>query len=315
METAKTNPLVSIIIPAFNLVSYIGQAVESALNQTYRPTETIVIDDGSTDGTSSVLQKYSDRVRVVFQRNGGAGAARNRGIAEATGEYVAFLDGDDAWFPDKLEKQLAMFVRYKDVHLVSGMAECVDESGVEMDVDLNYHGNVYDRPLRLYDELLQKGNPIWTSSVVVRKAAIEEAGFFDEGKRRSQDYDMWIRLAEKNDFYVMGEKLGRYRWISSSLTHRSIGREYEAQLDILRKHEWRFEHAAYRRRLARVYSAWAESEACYGSLKQGVRMTLRSLRLNPFVVRPYVQMMAAFIKSPFRRLLGQDRGLYQAEPQ
>jgi glycosyltransferase involved in cell wall biosynthesis len=314
IKPSATNGLVSVIIPAYNVERFIAEAVDSALAQSYTYTEVIVVDDGSTDHTRKVLEVYGDRIKIVSQPNSGAGAARNRGMLEANGEYFAFLDGDDIWFPDKIEKELNILTKNEDVCLVSGIAECVDESGSRINVDLNYRRDVYNRSLHLYNELLQRGNPIWTSSVVVRKSALKDTGLFDESKKRSQDYDMWIRLSEKNKFYVMGEKLGRYRWINSSLTHSSISHEYEAQMEILQKHSWRYGHAAYRRRLSGLYSAWAESESCYGSLGRGIRLTLKSLRLNPFVVRPYVQMIGSFIKNPIRRLLGRNKGYYEGNP-
>jgi glycosyltransferase involved in cell wall biosynthesis len=311
IEISEADSLVSVIIPAYNVVKYIGEAVESALSQTYHSIEVIVIDDGSTDGTLSVLERYHDKVRIFSQQNGGAGAARNRGILVAAGEYVAFLDGDDIWYRDKLETQITILSENKDVCLTSGMADGIDGSGGSMDIDLNYKGDVYDRPLHLYNELLLKGNPIWTSSVVLRKTALKEAGFFDESKKRSQDYDMWIRLAEKNSFYVAGKRMGKYRWLTTSLTHGSITREYEAQLDILKKHSWRFQPNDYRKRLSNVYREWAGTEFCYGTVKRGVQLTMESLRLDPFALAPYVQMASSLTKYPVRSLLGRGRSLYE----
>jgi glycosyltransferase involved in cell wall biosynthesis len=315
IQISETAGLVSVIIPAYNIAKHIGEAVESVLGQTYRQIETIVIDDGSTDGTLLVLERYGGKVRVVSQQNGGAGAARNRGILEATGEYLAFLDGDDIWYSDKLATQVAILSENKDVCLTSGMADGIDESGDSLDIDLNYKGDVYDRPLHLYNELLSKGNPVWTSSVVVRRAALKEAGYFDESKRRSQDYDMWIRLAEKNNFYIVGRRLGRYRWLRSSLTHGSITREYEAQLDILKKHSWRFQPNGYHKRLSHVYCEWAGTEFCYGTLRRGVQLTIESLRLDPFTFAPYVQMAISLAKYPVRVCFGRGRGLYERELQ
>jgi glycosyltransferase involved in cell wall biosynthesis len=314
MIVSKTKHLVSVVIPAFNVSKFIEESVQSVLGQTYRPIEIIVVDDGSTDGTSSVLEKYSDTIKVVIQENAGAGAARNRGILEATGEYVAFLDGDDVWFSAKLEKQIEVFKRNKDVCLVSGKADCMDASGAAMDEDLNFRGDVYNRAMNFYEDLLFKGNPIWTSSVVVKKAALHTAGLFDESKKRSQDYDMWIRLAENNHFYILSEKLGQYRWLRSSLTHRDIGSEYEAQLEILKKHSWRFQSDQYRKRLADVYFNWAGTEFCYGTVRRGTELTMKSLQLDPFEVKTYIQMFGSFAKNPIRKLLGRNKGFYESEP-
>ena len=103
-----TSPLVSVVIPTFNRAATIVRAVESVLQQTYRPLELIVVDDGSTDGTSEVLQAYGKAVVYVRQDNAGPAAARNRGIRESQGDMVAFLDSDDVWLAAKLERQVAL---------------------------------------------------------------------------------------------------------------------------------------------------------------------------------------------------------------
>src|SRR5215212_11526906 len=102
------NPLVSVVIPTYNRRRLVVEAVESALAQTYRPLEILVVDDGSTDGTEAELHRFGSAVRYLKQPNQGAAAARNRGIRAATGELVAFLDSDDLWAPAKIEKQVAL---------------------------------------------------------------------------------------------------------------------------------------------------------------------------------------------------------------
>lgn len=111
-------PLVSVVIPAYNCGAYIDDAVESVLNQTWKPVEIIVVDDGSTDDTGNRLRKYGDRVQVVTQENRGSSRARNVGLERCRGEFVAFLDADDHWRPEKLEWQLACFAELGDAGLV-----------------------------------------------------------------------------------------------------------------------------------------------------------------------------------------------------
>ena len=260
--------LVSVILPAFNAERFIAEAIQSVLAQTYEPIETIIVDDGSTDGTTKVAGEFGEKVRVISQKNSGAGAARNRGIREARGEYIAFLDADDLWFSDKLKRQISLLEEHEDVCLVSGLCEYVNEMGEAVEGSFECQKDLCNQPISLYKELLLRGNRIWTSSVVLRKRAFQDVGLFDETKRRSQDYDMWIRVGEKNKFYIMNEKVGKYRLVKTSLTHKSVRHEYEAQLEILKKHSWRFQPAEYRKRLAGVHLDWSDSEFCYGTLKK-----------------------------------------------
>ena len=122
---------ISVIIPAYNYARYLAEAIDSALGQTYAPLEVIVVDDASTDDTPRVLAAYGQRIRAIRQPNGGAGAARNTGIAAARGEYVAFLDADDVWLPRKLELQMALFDADPALGLIHGGKGATD--GIQYD--------------------------------------------------------------------------------------------------------------------------------------------------------------------------------------
>src|SRR4051812_40148654 len=116
-----TPPLISCITPVFNGRRFIGAMIESVLAQTHRPLELIIVDDGSTDRTAAIIQSYAQRhpeVRYLHQDNTGPPAARNLGVSAATGEFIAFLDSDDTWFPEKLTRQLARLVERPDIDLL-----------------------------------------------------------------------------------------------------------------------------------------------------------------------------------------------------
>ncbi|MDZ8188160.1 MAG: glycosyltransferase family A protein [Nostoc sp. ChiSLP02] len=117
------NPLVSVIIPVYNCNQYLAQAIESVLSQTYQPIEIIVVDDGSTDNSAEVAKHYAPLIRYCFQSNAGSGAARNRGIELAQGEFFAFLDADDLWVKDKLMHQMAAFNNNSELHIVFGQVK------------------------------------------------------------------------------------------------------------------------------------------------------------------------------------------------
>ena len=115
-------PRISVIIPVYNGAAYLGAAIESVLGQSRPPTEIIVVDDGSTDGSAAVAARFGNQVRAIFQEHGGIGAARNTGVRAAGGDFLAFLDADDLWMPDKLALQLEVFATNPDVDLVFGAA-------------------------------------------------------------------------------------------------------------------------------------------------------------------------------------------------
>ena len=162
---------VSAVIPAYNSASFISRTIESAMAQTYPMTEIIVVDDGSTDRTAEVAERFP--VRVIRRRNGGPGAARNTGIQAASGEWIAFLDSDDAWRPQKTEIQL----RY-----------AAPDIGV-------IHANVYD-PIT-FDSLWQRRAFVTPSGALVRKQALSDVGGFEEtrGLMGVEDLNLWLRIA------------------------------------------------------------------------------------------------------------------------
>ena len=127
---------VSVIIPAYNRAHYIREAIESALQQSHRPLEIIVVDDGSTDETPQILATYSEPVRVFRQVNQGVAAARNLGVSHARGEYVAFLDSDDLWHPEKLEKQIERFEADPELGLVHCGMETFNDAGEVLEVNV-----------------------------------------------------------------------------------------------------------------------------------------------------------------------------------
>ena len=188
-------PLVSIIVPCYNSERFVEEALRSALAQTYPRIEVVVIDDGSTDGTPSILERYTSdpRVHIVSQANAGLAAARNAGLAVATGEYVTFLDSDDVYLPEKVEKQ----VRFLADHPDAGLAYC--HSGHFFDGDPKRISYSYAKPAHAGTPVLQRlrrGNIMNVNTVMVRKALVDAVGGFDPQFRSGEDWDLWIRLAQ-----------------------------------------------------------------------------------------------------------------------
>jgi glycosyltransferase involved in cell wall biosynthesis len=189
--------LVSVVIPTYNYGRYLRRAIDSALGQTYRDVEVVVVDDGSTDETRDVATGFGGDVRYVYQDNRGPGSARNRGLAEAAGEVVAFLDADDYFAPTHVEEQMAVLSADATRGWVFSDGFFVREDGEILQKVSDSFGDVYGeiRSDALFDLLLKYWNFIVTSSVTMRKKCVGLVGHFDETLRWHQDYEFWLRIA------------------------------------------------------------------------------------------------------------------------
>jgi len=204
-----SSPLVSVIIPTFNRASVIGRAVENALHQTYRNVEVIVVDDGSTDDTEAQLQAFGDRVTFIRQENRGPSAARNRGIRQAKGEIVAFLDSDDLWLPNKLERQVALMERVGErVPCCLCNATLRHEGGEERSFSVSLLHSTYEEGVWLNPaEVLASRFVFFNQAVAVRRWALTKAGGFDESLRHLEDWDLALRLAVLGPWAFIQEPL------------------------------------------------------------------------------------------------------------
>ena len=200
-------PLVSIIIPNYNYGRFLAQAIDSALAQTYENREIIVADDGSTDESDQIIKSYGAAIRSFKQKNRGVSAVRNRAFSEARGELIAYLDSDDVWLPEKLEKQVRLF---EDAEI--GLVHCgcadFDNTGKIVAEHLNgLEGWVAEDLLRYQRPVILGGG----SAVVVRRAAIERAGGFDEKLKIGEDWEFYYRVARLYKVGFVPEILLKYR--------------------------------------------------------------------------------------------------------
>ncbi len=184
-------PKVSIIIPTYNRAKLVTYAIESVLNQTYKNYEIIVVDDGSTDNTRELISKYGDKVKYFYKTNSGQGSARNFGIEKSVGEYIAFLDSDDLWLPERLKMGVVILEANKDVGLVySNSYRLVDGKRMQrtyFDDYRPYNGFVFKQ--LFYQDFIP------TTSVILRKQCFTKVGLFDGGLSPCEDYDMWLRIS------------------------------------------------------------------------------------------------------------------------
>ena len=199
---------VSVVIPTYNRAHLVAHTINSALAQTHPAVEVIVVDDGSTDATPETLLQFGQRIRVVRQENRGVAAARNRGAAEARGDFVLFLDSDDVLAPSCVEKQLARFESEAGLGLVYTDLEVVDGEGRTVRIVASgQEGHVAPELLRLEREVLHTPG----SGVLIPKRVFQEAGGFDERISVSEDWDLCYRIASKHPIGRVPEVLMRYR--------------------------------------------------------------------------------------------------------
>jgi len=197
--TPKSQPDISVIIPAFNRAHTLPKALDSVLSQTLKPREIIVVDDGSTDETNAVLANYPG-LCIISQDNRGVSAARNMGIKKAGGEWLAFLDSDDEWLKEKLEKQWDTICI--DDKLICHTEEIWIRNGQRvnpMKKHKKFGGMIYERCLPLC--------VISPSSVMIHRSVFEDVGVFDESLEVCEDYDLWLRICAKYSVLFIDEPL------------------------------------------------------------------------------------------------------------
>ncbi|MDY6838736.1 MAG: glycosyltransferase [Thermodesulfobacteriota bacterium] len=193
-------PTVSVVIPTYNRALFLKEAIDSALAQDFEDFEVIVVDDGSTDTTHELLKSYP-QVCVVTQDHRGVSAARNAGIARASGRFLAFLDSDDLWLPEKLMAQIAFLNRHPHA-LICQTEETWIRNGVRVNPKVRHHkpsGMIFERSLELC--------LVSPSAVMMRRSLLDEVGCFDETLPACEDYDLWLRIACRFPIYLIGTPL------------------------------------------------------------------------------------------------------------
>jgi glycosyltransferase involved in cell wall biosynthesis len=182
---------VSVVIPCFNRKKTLSRSIDSVVNQTYKPSEIIIVDDGSTDGTRDFILNSYPNIKYFFQPKKGVSSARNKGIRESSSDWVAFLDSDDEWLPQKLEKQINQLGKYSEI-FISHTNEIWIRNGVrvnQMKKHQKYGGYIFDKCLDICR--------ISPSSVLIHKRVLKDVGVFDEALQVCEDYDLWLRITSK----------------------------------------------------------------------------------------------------------------------
>jgi|HubBroStandDraft_1064217.scaffolds.fasta_scaffold170461_1 glycosyltransferase involved in cell wall biosynthesis len=207
-------PLVSVILPTYNNCHFVVEALESVLSQSFGNLEVIVVDDGSTDETLSALKPYRDSIVLIEILNRGPAGARNAGISHATGEFIAFLDSDDLWLPEKIEQQTA----YLTAHPDTGVVFCDSEAfGSGRHARCGGRADTWTQSGTTFETLLTH-RPIALSSVIVRRSCLDTTGLFDESLIGAEDYNLFLRLSRTFTFGYIDRVMVRKRSHDNNLS-------------------------------------------------------------------------------------------------
>jgi len=223
---------VSVVLATYNTARFLRAAIESVLEQTHRNLELIIVDDGSTDGTRDIVETFlaDPRVRYFYQANAGQPAADNLGISKAAGPFIAFIDADDVWSVDKLEKQMPLFTGGERIGVVYSPIVRINEHSVRINAHYvpRYGGRITER--------LFVHNFVPFSTTVVRRECLDRVGVFDPTLRGSYDYDLWLRVSTEFDFALLPEATVYYREWPGQMSHR-FRTFYECGIHVMRRFE------------------------------------------------------------------------------
>jgi len=279
---------VSVIIPNYNYGRFIAESIQSVLAQTYPIHEIIVVDDGSTDDSIEIIRQFGNKARLITQQNQGVGAARNIGVENSSGEFIAFLDADDIWLPTKIEEQLKIFTD-KEVGLVScGAREFNSQNGETIEILLP------DKTEWSAESILLRRHSINVSgnSIVVRRQTFEKVGGFDNRKQMhpAEDWEFCYRAALAGKVASVSKVLVNYR------NHGGNGHLKTPQMEraLILAHEKTFTDALpeldllRRKSLGKLHTILAGSYFQAGEYRQFIKHTLRALQANPSNITRYV---------------------------
>lgn len=211
-QGVKSVPQVSVIIPTYNREKFVVKAIDSVLNQTFNHYEIIIVDDGSTDGTRKALEAYSNKIRYVYQENAGVSSARNAGIKEAQGEWVAFLDSDDEWTKDYLPTQMAQIRQYPHAvaHITNGVTIMPRGERSNLFIETKLLGRFKSKQCLVLEKpmsVIIKHTPWFTPSFIVRRDVLLKAGLFNTELSIAEDLDVIARVALGGPFTFCRKEL------------------------------------------------------------------------------------------------------------
>jgi glycosyltransferase involved in cell wall biosynthesis len=280
-------PIVDVIIPAYNAAKYLPVAIESVMAQSFEDWRILLVDDGSTDNTAEIVAPYIERLgtklKYIYQPNGGLPTARNTAIRNSSSEFLALLDADDVWLPNRLAESMRCFEGRPQVGLTYGFFTWIGPKGELLGTfdEIQRHGEGRIAP-HIYTRSVYLPCP----TITFRRRCVDDVGLFDETLRATEDRDMWFRIALRYEVGMVRSVIAYYRTSPSSMT-TDPDRMLKAQLQFIEKHYgaagcgWRERRVA----LSGCYRQRAEALAMRGETKAALGSAVRAVGYSPLDVR------------------------------
>ena len=290
---------VTVIIPVYNGAQYIREALESVFAQTYQDYKIVCVDDGSKDASLAILNEYRDRIKVVQQANTGQAGARNAGTKREIGKYLAFLDQDDRWYPQKLERQVAILEANPEAVMAHCDMDWIDETGHVTQRSLvsasrrSAHNGVTMPQLVGWDPC------IYPSTMLIRRVAFDRVGGFDQELRSyGEDIDLMLRLRQEGLFIFLEETGTQYRKHSTNFSGSGSEAMFRCAEKFFQKLKVCYvgdkrKQALLSRFLANLHSDWGKMKMRSGLRGEAQRQLLRSLKYYPWQFRTYSRLIRA----------------------
>jgi len=303
-------PKVSVIIPAYNCERYIREAIDSVLSQTYKDFELIVVNDGSQDRTAEVVKQYGSKVRYLYQSNSGQARAKNVGCGYAQGEYLAFLDSDDRWYPNKLDAQVKAMEKNPNVGLVYSDVDLIDEEGRL--IQKSYLTKRLSKNRRKLPETAIDNHLFpFPSTVLLRRELFEKAGGFDPSfYQNAEDFPLWARIYKFSEFYqlpypliqrrIHGQQASRKRNRTEEIIHmfndlwNLLADEPKKQVLLLRDY-------------GRTWSREGQRLIRQGEVELGRSYFKLAFAYYPFYLRNYLRLLRSYFPSVIRSRISRKK--------
>ncbi|MBI1345483.1 glycosyltransferase [bacterium] len=279
----KFSMTISVVIPAYRAARTIRRAIDSVLHQHLQPNEILVVDDGSPDRAELIaaLQSYGQAVTRLEQKNGGVASARNRGVEQATGDWIAFLDADDYWEPEKLARQAAIAEVYPEVSLI-GCRWYNQVPGGQQIPDRAKTADYAGRVLKTQGPAaFQLATCVWTGSLMIRRSVLLKDRFVSE-LEPAEDRDLWFRLLNQYAAYICPELLATYVQEPGGISRSNIDRDCQRMLRMICRHQAELGSGPSLKQMAIVYRRWAAEHLGAGLPRSAFRPACQRLRLEPW---------------------------------